>query len=314
MDPAVLLTIGAIAGLTATLTIAVWRALRQPVGADKFDEALAKITGTETLDGDTSLAKTNKSVVKSWNEYWRILFEKSGRRVNDPSSPGRVVLGILIVAAFFGIAVFPGGALFPLAPAIAYVGITAWLSFERNRRKAALEKQLPLLLSGLRNQMQAGTTVQGAIMAVADDLPLPLGDEIRQVKADVNVSVPLDKALNDLAARSQSSIMQFLVSSMGVAIRSGSDLIPQLIVIEETVRQRARIQGKIRAALALARPTAYIAAAAPIAMAAYMFFTDPTFGAFYMTPEGLLILTISALLYGAGLFTMRILVSNVEKV
>lgn len=314
MDPAVLLTIGAIAGLTATLTVAVYRTLRQPAGADKFDEALAKITGTETLDGDTSLAKSNKSVRKSWNEYWRILFEKSGRRVADPSSPGRVVLGILIVATFFGIAVFPGGALFPVAPAVAYLGITLWLSFERNRRKASLEKQLPLLLSALRNQMQAGMTVQGAIMAVADDLPLPLGDEIRQVKADVNVSVPLDKALGDLADRSQSSIMQFLVSSMGVAIRSGSDLIPQLVVIEETVRQRARIQGKIRAALALARPTAYIAAAAPVAMAGYMFMTDPTFGEFYTTSQGLLILSISVLLYAAGLFTMRILVSNVEKV
>lgn len=313
IDPTVMLVALAMGALAATLTITIWRILTRPSEIDRFDDALAAITGNEEFSGDTSLAKNPVKPKVTWNGYWLEAFAKAGRTPSDDATPGRIALGVAILAAFFGFAVFPG-AFSVLFPVGALVIMSLWLSLERSRRKGLMEKQLPLLLSGLRNQMQAGMTPQGAIIALADDLPSPLGDEIRQVKADVSVSVPLEVSLENLAKRSQSQIMQFLVASMGIAIRSGSDLIPQLVVIEETVRQRARIQGKINSALAMAKPTAYISMAAPVVMGGWMFITDPSYPKFYFSSEGWIMFAVALALYAAGVFTVRVMVSNVEKI
>ncbi len=148
-------------------------------------------------------------------------------------------------------------------------------------------------------------------MGIADELPSPIGDEVRLVKKDVNVSIPLEQALDTLAQRVKSRQMQFLVASIGIAVRSGSDLVPQLVVIEEIVQQQARIEGKIKSAIALAKPTAILAMAAPIVMVLYMSLTDPNYLSYFLS-EGLLLLLVSVGLYIAGVVTIRIMVKNVE--
>jgi len=125
--------------------------------------------------------------------------------------------------------------------------------------------------------------------------------------------MPVEQALEKLGERSKSRLMAFLVASIGVAVKSGADLIPQLVVIEETVRQRARIEGKIKAAIALAKPTSYLAMFTPVGMGGWLFLSDPTYGKFYFG-EGWLMLLIAVVLYAAGVFTVRLMVSNVEKV
>lgn len=315
MDPLVLFTALALAGLAATATIAVHRTLNRSASTERFEEALAKITGAEVIESmDTSLAKSSKKFTFSWTDYWIQAFEKSGRKVQDRSAPGRIMLGVVILSAVFGVFVMPDISFAGLVPVVAMASVLLWLSFERSRRMAGLERQLPLLLSSLRNQMQAGMTVQAAIMSVADDLPAPLGDEMRQVKNDVSVSIPLDQSLSALAARSESRLMTFLVASIGIATRSGADLIPQLIVIEEVVRQRARITGKIRSAIALAKPTAYLAMGAPVAMGGWLFITDPTYSAYFFGPDGILMFLGILAFYAAGVVTVQIMVKGVEKV
>jgi len=154
-------------------------------------------------------------------------------------------------------------------------------------------------------------TAQAALVNVADDIPSPLGEEVRQVKRDVNVSMTLDQALDALAKRVPSRQMQFLVASIGIAVRSGSDLVPQLVVIEEIVQQRARIDGKIKSAVALAKPTAILAAAAPIVLAGFFVFSDPAYITFFLG-EGLLWLLIATGLYVSGLVLIRLFVRGVE--
>ena len=188
-----------------------------------------------------------------------------------------------------------------------------WLSFEVNKRRMMLERQMPMLLSGLRTQMAAGDSVQKAIMGIADNLPNPLGIEIKRVRDDVNVSIPLTKALDNLAQRVDSRLMLFLVSSIGVGIKSGSDLIPQLITLEDIIRMRARIDGKIRSAVALAKPTAYLAIAAPPLMFLYSMITDPKY-LVYFFGKGFFMLLASSVMYILGIILIQLMIKNVEKI
>lgn len=313
MDPVFLLTIVAVMGLAGTLTIAVYRTVARPVANEEFDDVLARITGTE-LDEDTALARSSKRARElSWSGFWLTKVRKAGREVQDESTPGRVMIGIAVVGAFFGAVVYPGGYKGVYLGVMALLVVWLWLNFEEGKRRFALEKQMPLLLSGLRTQMHAGVTVQGALLAVVDGMPKPMGQELQIVRDDITVGVPLDDALRSLGNRMHSRLMQFLVASIGVALRSGSDLVPQLVTIEEIVQQRARIQGKVRAAIALAKPTSYMAIAAPPAMAGWMMVSDPDYLRYFLGP-GMLVGLVGVIMYVSGAVLLKFMVSGVEKV
>ena len=300
--------------LAATLTIAVWRTLARPTGIQDFESVIATVTGGEISPESTALLKTGKTKTRlSWSKWWLDAALKAGRVVKDPGSPGRVMLGVLILSMVFGFFVFPGGVIGAYAGVLSIGVGRLWLSFEVGKRKMALERQMPMLLSGLRTQMAAGDSIQKAIMGIADNLPNPIGVEIRRVKDDVNVAIPLTKALDNLAQRVDSRLMLFLVSSIGVGIKSGSDLIPQLVTLENIIRMRARIDGKIRSAVALAKPTAYLAIAAPPVMFAYSMFTDPKY-LVYFFGKGFLMLLIALGMYAVGIILIQIMIKNVEKI
>lgn len=308
-----LFTIAMVMGLAAALTLAVYRSLTSGSDKAKFDEALAIIQSSEITELDTSMQKEDEDDGQwSWNKFWYKKAVQAGRVPADSSTPGRYAAGAAAIGIVFGFFVFPGGIggiiIAPVVLLLAFV----WLGFEANKRRNTLDKQMPVLLSSLRSQMHAGVTVQAALINIADDIPSPLGDEIRQVKQDVNVSIPLEQALDSLAARVKSRQMQFLVSSIGIAVRSGSDLVPQLVVIEEISRQRFRIEGKIKAAVALAKPTAYLAIAAPALMFIYGALTNPKYLPYFFG-DGLIFGLGALVAYILGIATVQFLIRNVEK-
>lgn len=315
LDPIIVFTALAFAGMTGMLVLGVWRFATRPPSGESFDKVLQTITTESELSSDeTALtASYAKKPPWTWNRWWLDAVEKAGREPADISAPGRTALISCLVVGFFGVFVFPTGLAGILLPIILIVIVRIWLSVETAKRRMAMEKQLPLLLSSLRSNIHAGITVQAALLHIADDLPAPLGDEIRQVKDEVNVSVPLEVALNRMSERVPSRIIQFLVASIGIAIRSGSDLVPQLTTIEDIVRQRARIAGKIRSAVALAKPTSYLALAAPPLLFLWMSFTEKGYVAYFFGP-GLLIFFVAIMLYVAGAVFVRYMVSTVEKI
>lgn len=314
LDPLVVLTVLAVMGVAASLTFAVWRAITRNDDGDSFDAALEAIsTGTEISTDTLTVAVEDKKKHWTWNDWWNDAALAAGREVHDPHGFGRAVLGLIVVSLLFGLLVYPTGAAAIVLPVMIVGILRAWLSYESNKRKLSMEKQLPLLLSSLRTQIMAGQTVQSALSKVAEDLPAPLGDEIREVRSEVEVSVPLDQALTNFAERTKSRLVQFLVSSIGIAIKSGSDIVPQLTTIEDIVRQRARITGKIKSAVALAKPTSMLALLAPPAMAFWMMFTEPTWLPYFLS-DGMIMGLMAVVLYLAGAFAVRIMVNNVENI
>jgi Flp pilus assembly protein TadB len=313
MDSIFIIIVLSIAGLAAILPIAVIQTISKPVSTEKFEDAIAILTGQSASEVDLALAKNTEEKKKGWEGFWLAAVQKSGRVVINEAGPGQFALSAALLGLFFGFLVYPGGAAGALVP-IAVLGlIYVFLTYEQGKRRATLEKQLPLVLASLRTQMMAGVTVQGAVMNIADELPSPIGDEFRQVKSDVSVSIPLEDALAALAVRVKSRLLFFLVSSIGIALRSGSDLIPQLVTIEEIVRQRARIQGKIKSALAFAKPTSYLAMGAPVLMGGYLFLTDVAYPSYFFG-DGILLLGLSIIMYLAGIVTIQAIVKNVEKI
>lgn len=308
-SPPVLLFAVAVMATVVLLFVAVSRELRSPLKRQNFDQALEIIAQSE-LDIDTALNTTEKKR-RGWNEYWAFQFEESGKVIKERQSPGRSAAGIAIFAGLLGFLVVPGGPLgLAVLPVVALAGLWAWLGAEKRKRVMAMEKQLPQLLAGMRANLQAGATAQQAVVSVADDLPEPLGDELRILKRDLNVNVPLEDALKGLADRVPSREMQFLVASIEIAVRSGADLDPQLATIQQIVGQRTRIRQKLRAAVAQVKPTKLLAYGA----VPFMFVIsvrNPENRAYWFS-DGVWFLLIGAFLYLAGGFAIRTMVRSVE--
>lgn len=308
-DPLVLLLVVSIAATAVLLTLGVIKNLQNPTKRANFDEAMKYIHGSE-LDIDTALNK-NEQAKRSWFDYWAEAADKSGRIVKDRGTPGRTALGIALFAAAFGILVYPGNMLGVLLGGVGLFGYKTWLGNEARKRIAAMEKQLPQLLSGMRANLQAGATAQKAIISVADDLPAPLGDELRILKRDISVNVALEDALDGLASRVPSREMQFLVSSVEIAIRSGANLDPQLETIQQIVAQRTRIRQKLRAAVGQVKPTQYLALGA-VPLMFFVSIQNATNRAYWFGGSGLFLLAVAAVLYGLGFFVIRTMVKSVE--
>lgn len=308
-DPAVLVVVAAIVATAVSLSIAVIRTLQAPAKRQAFSQALEYVMSSE-LDIDTALNKDEKPS-RNWFEYWQVLVNRSGRVVEDPQAPGRVALGVTIFGIVFGFVVFPGGLLgMVVVPVVGLLVMRMVLGADARKRIVAMERQLPQLLSGLRANLQAGSTPQQAMLEVADDLPSPLGDEMRTLKRDLNVNVSLEIAMEDLARRVPSREMKFLVASVEIAVRSGADLDPQLATIQEIVQQRTRIRQKLRAAVAQVKPTQALAYGA-VPLMFVVSTRNPENTAYWFGP-GLFLLVIAGGLYAAGGYAIKFMVKGVE--
>lgn len=235
---------------------------------------------------------------------WLRLWTASGRTAAHPRSPGNIALAMVIAGAGFGVAVFPGGTTGVVMGLFGAGIFYAFLSLGASKRIAQMEKQLPLLLSGLRSQISAGVTPQTALIDITDSIPPPLGNEVAVIRSELITGVSLNTAMSRFAKRVPTRQVQFLVASIEIAASSGSDLQPQLIVIEDIYEQRSRIAGKIRSALALVKPTAWMAQAAPAIALLWTISSDPA-ALGYFFGSGFFIFILGCALYGVGIIVVN---------
>ncbi len=292
----------------AVLVLAVARAGRGGGKAARFRSAMESIAGSE-LQLDTRLEPTT-SARRDWTGFWGDLWAQTGRRPSDPKQPGRVVGAAAVIGAVAGW-VGLGGPAGAVVVAVAPVGlIYGWLTNERRKRTATMEQQLPELLSGLRAYLSARMTPQTALMQVAEDLPAPLGDELRALRDDLNVNRGLLASLEALSRRVVSPDMRFLVASIQVAVETSVALEPQLEVIQDIVVQRARGRAALRGAMAKVKPTQYLATIAVPGMFVFSFFTSEN--PMWWFNGGLIALIIMCLLYVSAFVVVRMMVKSVE--
>lgn len=251
---------------------------------------------------------------RTWTGYWAKAATDAGFKIQRAENPGYLVLGLMVLLFLVGWLVIPrdvlGGVLLAAAvPVLARIILRIYA----NRRIARLEKQLPALLSGLRASLQAQNTPQQALIEQADSIPAPLGDDLKLLRDDINVNIPLDMALANFQSRVPSREVRFLVSSIRIAIASGSDLEPLIITIQDIVVQRAAIANKLSAAVAQVQPALWVTGIMIPLGFLFSYYSADSNKAFWASPIGLVLIAVIAFLYGIGLFIARKQVDRVRK-
>jgi Flp pilus assembly protein TadB len=135
---------------------------------------------------------------------------------------------------------FPGRLLAMMVVAVALVAPSAWLRIRSDRRRLAVERQLPDFLDRLTLALSAGLGFEVAMRRTTASLKGLLGDEMRRCVRYLDWGRTKSEAMAQLAMRNPSRDVHAFVTSVRQAETLGSSLAATLQVQRDLIRARRR--------------------------------------------------------------------------
>lgn len=147
-----------------------------------------------------------------------------------------------------------------------------------NKFNDQLSDMLNLMVNGLR----AGYSTMQALEAVSRELPAPISDEFHRMVQEMQIGIPMERALDNLLRRIPSEDLDFVITAINVQREVGGNLAEILDTISFTIRERVRIKGEIRVMTAQVRTSATVLSLIPVFLAAALWFVSPEYiGTFF---------------------------------
>jgi tight adherence protein B len=202
----------------------------------------------------------------SGSRAWRAV----ERRAERADLPLRTV-ELAYAVAGCGLALGVAGALvtgspvpFLLAPPFSVAVALVVLSALAARRGRAFEEQLPELLDAVAASLRAGHGLNSALQAVAQDADEPAAKELRRALSETRLGRALEDALADVAERVDCEDLRFVLAAISIQREVGGSVAGLFETVNETVRDRRRLERKLRSLTATGRASAWVLVALPI--------------------------------------------------
>jgi len=171
--------------------------------------------------------------------------------------------GLGLLAAMFVRVPFAG----PVVGVLGAFAPFAWLKNRRTARLKKFEEQFPEALDLLSRAIRAGHAFQTALGMAADEMPAPVGPEMKKTFDQQNFGLPLREALNELSERIAILDVRFFVTAVLIQRETGGNLSEILDNLAHVVRERFKIQRQVRVHTAHGRFTGYVLLALPAFLA-----------------------------------------------
>jgi len=225
-----------------------------------------------------------------------------------------VIIGILLgfITWFFG------GKNVPIALVGVLVGVMLpriYVRRQQGRRLIRFNDQLPDMLNLMVNGLRAGYSTMQAMEDVSKELPPPISDEFRRVVQEMQLGIPMERALANLHRRIPSDDLDLTITAMNVQRVVGGNLAEILDTISYTIRERVRIKGEVRVLTAQVTYSGRFLSAMPVLVALALWFINRSYMMLFFQKEtrliGITALTIGAMMIFAGYLVMN-KISDIE--
>ena len=217
------------------------------------------------------------------------------------------VTGALLLAALLLLAAWPmpfPGALLLLASAVS--GPCLLVLRARAARLKKIEAQLPEAADFLARALRAGHSFANVLQMVGDELNEPISGEFKMAHEEINYGVPMNEALQNLAARIPLTDLRYLVIAVLVQRESGGNLAEVLVSIARIIRARLKLLGQVRVLSAEGRMSAWVLGLMPVVMIGVMTIVNPQYIRLLWTdPSGIKLLWYAASMVALGVVWMR---------
>jgi len=159
---------------------------------------------------------------------------------------------------------------------------------QQNKRLQRFNDQLPDMLNLMVNGLRAGFSTMQAMEAVSKELPPPISDEFRRVVQEMQLGVPMEKALDNLLRRIPSPDLDFVVTAINVQREVGGNLAEIIDIISYTIRERIRIKGEIRVLTAQVSYSGKVLSFMPVGLVVILYFLNPDYILEMFTPDNII--------------------------
>jgi len=194
-----------------------------------------------------------------------------------------------------------------LSVLVAGLGLPRWvLGFLTARRKKKFTEHFANAIDVIVRSVRSGLPTNDALRIVAREAPWPVGPEFHNLVESLKVGVTLEQALKRMSESMPTPEVGFFAIVMTIQTKSGGNLSEALSNLAFVLRDRKRLQGKIKAMSSEAKASAWIIGSLPVAVMALVYFTTPAYIAKLFTERaGNLMLAACAIWMMTGILVMR---------
>jgi tight adherence protein B len=190
------------------------------------------------------------------------------------------------------------------------VGIAApvaYLLSARVRRGRNISAQLPDALDMMVRSLRAGHGVAAGLQLVATEMPVPIAVEFARCFEELQLGGDFRDVVRNMTVRVPDNLdLRIFATSLIIQHETGGNLVEILESIADTVRERIKFFGKLRALTTEVRMSGYVLGVLPFVCALAIILLNPTYlRPLYQDPLGQAIAASGLVLWAAGGVWMR---------
>ncbi|GGE33217.1 pilus assembly protein [Agaricicola taiwanensis] len=232
--------------------------------------------------------------------------DQAGLEISRPqfflfSAVAAVILGLAVMVTLsspiYGLAAaFAGG-----------LGFPRWfLSYRRKKRQQKFLDEFPNAIDAIVRGVKAGLPLADSLRIVSTESQEPVRSEFKQVIELQTVGVPVAEACEKLYERVGVTEANFFGIVIAIQQKTGGSLADTLGNLSKVLRDRKKMQAKIKAVSMEAKASASIIGSLPIVIMVLVYLTSPDYIELLWTqPLGQVMLGCSAFWMFCGVMVMR---------
>ena len=186
------------------------------------------------------------------------------------------------------------------------LGLPRWvLAFLTARRKKKFTEHFAPAIDVIVRSVRSGLPTNEALRIVARESPDPVGSEFHNLVESLKVGVTLEQAMKRMMESMPTPEVGFFAIVMTIQTKSGGNLSEALSNLASVLRDRKRLQGKIKAMSSEAKASAMIIGSLPPGVMGIVYLTAPDYIMKLFTEKaGNLMLAGCVIWMGIGIMVM----------
>jgi tight adherence protein B len=161
-------------------------------------------------------------------------------------------------------------------------------------------------LSLMSNGLKSGLSIVQSLGLVTQEMPNPIRQEFNLVLSENKLGVSLEEAFVNLSRRVRADDVEMFVTSVNILKETGGNLAETFDTIVVTIRERIKVESKIKSMTQSGRLQGYVVMGIPPALGIVFYLTDPDFmSPMFTTPLGWVLIMLIICLEGLGLFMIN---------
>jgi tight adherence protein B len=158
------------------------------------------------------------------------------------------------------------------------LGLPRWVvGFRTKRRQKKFTAEFANAIDVIVRSVKSGLPVNEALKVVASDIAEPVSTEFRVLNENLKVGVTMEDGLKRMFERMPTAEVNFFGIVMTIQQKTGGNLSEALQNLSNVLRDRKRLQGKIRAMSSEAKAGAMIIGSLPPGVVALISITSPKY-------------------------------------